>query len=114
MLDHSGWSLTANKIDFVIKDKSGQILMCEFSRHFTEWRQLSKDQYSLYESLVLAGRGSILAVLCKHSVSPHLQIDTANHVESFQIMQWTQWGVRTYGVSDGKDFKTFVQLWASL
>jgi len=84
-------------------------MLCEFSRHHTEFRQLSKGQYWMYARLVLAGKGSILAVLCKHSVSQHLKIDTAKDVESFQVMQWTPEGVQFWPVCEG--FQDFVLAW---
>lgn len=89
MLDNSGWKLprriTPSDVDFVL-DNNGFLLVGEFSSRHTEWHQLDFGQQLMYQNLVKAGQGRIVAALCKHNVPTMSQIRTDVDVKSFQVM----------------------------
>lgn len=107
MLDNSGWKgllrngITPSDIDQptvpLCFDNKGAIIFAELSSDCADWKDESRGQRWLFESLIRHARHC--AVLCKHSVTPemHRHIDTLRGVDSFQVTVWD------FG-QDGDDF----------
>mgnify|MGYP003149216372 CR=1 FL=1 len=90
MLDHSKWSclprgITPSDIDAVIAN-GAFFLHIEFSKTYCDWSSLPFGQRKMYQDQVVTSKGDIWAVLAKHSVPSHREIDTVCDVESFQVM----------------------------
>lgn len=115
MLNHSSWNgiLPRNgmpsDIDAVL-DNNGDLLMIELSSNCEQWFHLSFGQRTLYENLVRAGQGKIMAVLCRQVTPPGEKIDTVKNVVSFQPMWWDK-DIIIGKVYPGEKWITYVQKW---
>jgi hypothetical protein len=75
MVDHQGWvgalprKISPSDIDMAL-DNDGWVLLIELAANGTTLLELPTGQRRLFESLVRAGRGNILAALWHHDTPP--------------------------------------------
>lgn len=118
LLDHSGWcevlprGITPSDIDFVM-DNNGRVLLGELNSRSCEWSLLPFGQRKVYESLVGAGAGNIVAVCCQHAIpSEGEKINTVTDVLRFQWLYLNREGyVVPSRVCDGSLWVRFVYNW---
>ena len=115
MLDHSGFGLprgiSPSDIDMTI-DNNGQTLVVELSSQQSDWNNIAIGQRKTYEQLVHYGRGSVVALLAKHSTPREQSIKTAsNAIRSVHVMWWHTGSVLIAPDPMQATLKQFVDSW---
>ena len=93
LIDHSGWKgllprgITPSDVDAVL-DTGKRILLIDFSVKYSEWKDLSYGQRTMYENIVAHGGGKITAVLARHKrPEPGIPMNSLTDIEEFQWMR---------------------------
>jgi hypothetical protein len=103
--------ISPTDIDMAI-ERNGHFLFAEYKTASADWSRVPTGQRIFFEELVKLGQGKVWAACCKHRVPEDgAMIDSKWDVTAFQLMAWSDGGIKYTSRQPGHHWPGFVSWW---